>query len=88
MARIPVDGRMVVSRTRDGGASFDVLGNGLPDHHAYHLVYRHCLDVDSSGERLAMGSTTGGLFVSDDAGDHWIEVSSGLPPVNCVAWTD
>jgi hypothetical protein len=88
MARIPVAGAMVASRTRDGGVSFDVLGDGLPDRHAYHLVYRHCLDVDTAGERLAMGSTTGGLFVSDDSGNTWNEVSSSLPPVNCLAWTD
>jgi len=86
--RIPVDGRMVVSRTRDGGESFDVLGTGLPDRHAYHLVYRHALAVDSDGERLAMASTTGSLFVSDDAGDTWTHVTSGLPPVACVTWTD
>jgi BNR-Asp box repeat len=85
--RIPVDGRLVVSRTRDGGESFEVLGTGLPDRHAYHLVYRHGLDVDGTGERLAMASTTGSLFVSDDAGDTWTHVTSGLPPVACVQWT-
>jgi hypothetical protein len=84
--RIPVDGRVVVSRTRDGGDSFDVLGNGLPDAHAYHLVYRHALYVDSSGERLAMASTTGSLWVSEDAGDSWAHVTSALPPVACVRW--
>jgi len=85
--RIPVDGRLVVSRTRDGGESFDVLGKGLPDRHAYHLVYRHALDVDGTGERLAMASTTGSLFVSEDAGESWEHVTSGLPPAACVLWT-
>ena len=28
--RVPVDGRFVVTRTRDGGATFDVLADGLP----------------------------------------------------------
>jgi hypothetical protein len=85
--RIPVDGRFVVSRTRDGGESFDVLGRGLPDRHAYHLVYRHALDVDATGERLAMASTTGSLFVSEDAGDSWTHATSDLPPVASVVWT-
>ena len=67
-------------------ASFDVLGRGLPDRHAYHLVYRHALDVDASGDRLAMGSTTGSAWVSEDAGDSWSLVSSTLPPVACVHW--
>jgi hypothetical protein len=84
--RIPVDGRMVVTRTRDGGESFEVLGRGLPDRHAYHLVYRHALDVDASGDRLAMGSTTGSLWVSEDAGDSWALVTSSLPPIACVRW--
>jgi hypothetical protein len=85
--RIPVDGRMVVTRTRDGGATFETLDRGLPAEHAYHLVYRHALDVDDAGERLAMASTTGSLWTSDDAGDQWSLVSSSLPPVACVRWT-
>jgi hypothetical protein len=82
--RIPVDGRMVVTRTRDGGTSFDVLTRGLPQSNAYHLVYRHCLAVDSTGDRLAMGSTTGGLWVTEDGGDSWAAVSQDLPPVHSV----
>jgi hypothetical protein len=82
--RIPVDGKLVVSRTRDGGETFEVLSRGLPQEHAYDLVYRHGLDVDASGERLAMGSTTGGLWVSEDAGDSWTAVAEHLPPVHCV----
>ena len=79
--RVPVDGKLVVARTRDGGKSFDLLRHGLPQEHAYDLVYRHGLDVDGSGERLAMGSTTGGLWVSEDGGDSWTTVSTHLPPV-------
>lgn len=85
--RIPVDGRVVVTRTRDGGESFEALGRGLPDRHAYHLVYRHALDVDTDGLRLAMGSTTGSCWVSEDEGDSWSLVSSDLPPIACVRWT-
>ena len=58
--RIPVDGELVVARTSDGGESFEVLRRGLPQRHAYDLVYRHALDVDASGEVLAFGSTSGG----------------------------
>ena len=54
--RIPVDGKLVVARTRDGGQSFDVLTEGLPQEHAYDLVFRHALDIDDSGRRLAMGA--------------------------------
>ncbi len=82
--RIPVDARGVVTRTRDGGRSFETLHRGLPQQHAYDLVFRHALDIDSSGDRLAFGSTTGSLWVSEDGGDSWQTVSNHLPPVYCV----
>jgi hypothetical protein len=58
-----------------------VLRQGLPQEHAYDLVYRHGLAVDGSGERLAMGSTTGGLWISEDGGDRWAGLPARLPPV-------
>jgi len=82
--RVPVDAKVVVSRTRDGGQSFDVLRSGLPQAHAYDLVYRHALDVDGTGTRLAFGSTTGSVWETDDGGDTWRTVSVNLPPVYCV----
>ena len=82
--RIPVEGRLVVTRTRDGGRSFQPLTRGLPQAWAYDLVYRHGLDVDASGERLVFGSTTGNLWVSDDQGESWQTVANYLPPIYCV----
>lgn len=82
--RIPVNGQVVVTRTRDGGRSFDVLREGLPQEHAYDLVFRHALVVDDSGERLALGSTTGSLWISENQGDSWREISSHLPPIYCL----
>lgn len=82
--RIPVDGKLVVARTRDGGKSFDVLSQGLPQRHAYDLVYRHALHVDGTGQRIAIGSTSGGLWISENGGDSWITPEMRLPPVNVV----
>jgi hypothetical protein len=82
--RIPVDGKLVVTRTRDGGRTFDTLTKGLPQSHAYDVVYRHALAIDETGDRLAMGSTTGGLWVSEDQGESWLCVSHTLPPVYAV----
>lgn len=79
--RVPVNGQVVVARTRDGGKRFDVLRKGLPQENAFDLVFRHCLDVDASGKRLVMGSTTGSLWVSEDGGDSWSTVSTHLPPI-------
>jgi hypothetical protein len=82
--RIPVDGAVVVTRTRDGGKSFKILDNGLPSTHAYDITFRHALDVDETGNTLAFGTTTGSLFVSPDQGDSWHCVSTHLPPVHSV----
>lgn len=84
--RIPVDGKLVVTRTRDGGRSFEVLANGLPQSHAYDLVYRHGLAIDASGDTLAFGSTTGSLWTTADQGDTWAQASAHLPPVNSVCF--
>jgi len=82
--RIPVDGKLVVSRTRDGGQSFEVLRNGLPQENCYDLVYRHALAIDGSGNQLAIGSTTGGIWTTDNQGDRWVEVPARLPPIHAV----
>ena len=82
--RIPVDGKLVVTRTRDAGATFDILSRGLPQEHAYDLVYRHALAIDESGDRLAFATTTGGLYVSEDQGEQWREITHNLPPAHAV----
>lgn len=82
--RYPVDGKFVVTRTRDGGRNFETLTRGLPQSHAYDLVYRHALDVDATGNSLAMGSTTGGVWTTDDGGETWTELQARLPPVYAV----
>lgn len=84
--RYPVDGKLVVTRTRDGGKSFDVLDRGLPGEHAYDLVFRHALTIDESGDRLAFGSTTGGLWLTEDQGESWTGLSHTLPPIHAVRW--
>jgi photosystem II stability/assembly factor-like uncharacterized protein len=82
--RIPVEGRLIVIRTRDGGRTFQALSRGLPQQWAYDLVFRHGLDVDASGDRLLFGSTTGNLWVSEDGGDSWQALANHLPPIYCV----
>ena len=84
--RCPIDGRVVVNRTRDGGKTFETITRGLPQQHAYDLVFRHALDVDDDGRTLIFGSTTGSLWVSEDGGDSWQALSSHLPPVYAVTF--
>jgi hypothetical protein len=84
--RVPVDGRLVVTETRDGGVTFASHSSGLPQVEAYDLIYRHALVIDRTGQRLAMGSTTGGLWVSDDQGATWQLLSAHLPPIACLTF--
>jgi hypothetical protein len=79
--RIPVEGALVVARTDDGGKSFEVLREGLPQRHAYDLVLRHALAIDDAGAWLAIGSTSGHLWLSDDQGRRWHQAAGNLPPI-------
>jgi hypothetical protein len=82
--RVPLDGALVVNRTRDGGRSFDTLRRALPQSHCYDLVYRHGLALGADGRSLLMGSTTGSLWSSFDGGDAWHTVALNLPPIYAV----
>jgi photosystem II stability/assembly factor-like uncharacterized protein len=82
--RMPRGGALAVTRTRDGGKTWETLRDGLPQRDAYDLVYRHGLDVDATGTQLAMGSTTGALWISDNGGERWQLVNAHLPPIYAV----
>jgi hypothetical protein len=74
-----------IFRAVDGGRSFEALGQGLPQEGACDLIYRHALDVDAIGTLLAIGSTTGNLWIGAARGERWRLVSAHLPPIAQVA---
>ena len=82
MARMAIGGGLCVARTSDGGKSWQVLRNGLPQTDAYDIVYRHALDV--AGDCLCFGSTTGNVYLSDDRGETWQSLGHHFPPVYSV----
>jgi len=82
MQRTAIDGGLFVAHTRDGGATWTEQREGLPQEHAYDVVYRHALHKE--GDCLAFGSTTGNLYVSDDRGESWRTVANNLPPIYSV----
>ncbi|MDQ1830184.1 hypothetical protein [Massilia scottii] len=53
----------------------------MPQQHCYDLVYRHGLAVADDGATLLMASTSGGVWMSDNAGDSWHTLSTTMPPV-------
>lgn len=84
--RVPVDAKLVVTKTTNGGESWTELRNGLPQENCYDIVFRHALDIDESGDRLAMGSSTGGCWTTDNGGDSWNCLSTTLPQIYCVRY--
>lgn len=84
--RTPVNARLIVNKTADGGETWAAKTNGLPSEPSYDLVYRHALVVDETGDRLVMGSTTGNLWISENGGETWTQLSGFLPPIAAVAF--
>jgi hypothetical protein len=82
--RVPVDAALVVNRTRDGGRSWQTLRQGLPQQTPTTWSTATAWTVGSDGRTLLMGSTTGHLWASFDAGDHWTAVLLHLPPIAAV----
>lgn len=81
-ARMAIGGGLCVARTSDGGQSWQVFRNGLPQDHAYDIVLRHGLDV--KGDCLCFGSTTGNVYLSEDRGETWQCLGNHFPPVYSV----
>lgn len=84
--RVPVDGKFIVNKTTDAGEHWRAQSKGLPAEKSYDLVFRHALDIDDTGERLVMGSTTGNLWITENGGDEWRRLSAHLPPIAAVAF--
>jgi photosystem II stability/assembly factor-like uncharacterized protein len=84
-ARMTVNGGIFVARTEDGGESWEAFREGLPQEHAYDVVYRHALDA--SGDRVCFGSTTGNVYISEDRGESWRCAGNHFPPVHSVRFS-
>src|SRR6266542_3518226 len=83
--RCTVEGRARVYRTRDAGASWEPLTEGLPQEDAFLTVLRDGFTSDDGDPvGLYFGTRTGELFASADEGDSWRLLAGWLPPVMCV----
>jgi len=80
--RMAVGGELFVARTTDGGETWKTFREGLPQNHAYDVIYRHALDA--RGDRVCFGTTTGNLYVSEDRGESWRCAGNNLPPIHSV----
>ncbi|MGI9076714.1 MAG: WD40/YVTN/BNR-like repeat-containing protein [Gemmatimonadaceae bacterium] len=85
MFRVVPEAKLRVYRTRDAGASWQPLANGLPQESASENVLRDCMAVDRSDPAgVYFGTRSGKVFASNDEGENWQLVADTLPPVVCV----
>jgi photosystem II stability/assembly factor-like uncharacterized protein len=85
MFRCTPEGKLRVYRTRDAGANWEPLTNGLPQENAYECVLRDAMAADTlETPGVYFGTRSGKLFGSADAGESWTELQDGLPPVVAV----
>jgi photosystem II stability/assembly factor-like uncharacterized protein len=71
--------------TRDGGESWHRQDTGLPQRDAWWTVYRQAMASDSCDPvGLYVGTSSGGLWMSADEGEHWSAVAEHLPPIYAV----
>lgn len=83
--RAPVDGKLRVFRSRDGGTTWASASVGLPDEHVYVTVLREAMAIDARNPCGVYFGTSGGqLFASDDAGERWTVLASYLPRILSV----
>ena len=83
--RCTPDGRCIVWRTEDAGASWTALTEGLPQTDAHLTVLRDGFTTDGDDPAgLYFGTRSGKLYGSRDEGRSWTLLQEGLPPIVCV----
>ena len=70
----PQDVRPYIYRTRDGGATWQRISNGLPD-----TAFARVVREDPGRRGLLFCGTESAVYVSFDAGDHWQSLQLNLP---------
>ena len=70
-----------ISRSTDGGRSWEILRNGLPDR-LQASIEAFCLEEAGNASSIFAATTSGEIFCSEDLGEHWNKIISGLPPIS------
>ncbi len=77
--RVTSGGRLGVYRTTDGGTSWALHSDGLPER-AWSVVLRECMAWDEQGP--VFGTQSGWVWALDDG--RWTELAADLPPILSV----
>jgi photosystem II stability/assembly factor-like uncharacterized protein len=70
-----------ISRSKDGGRSWEILRNGLPDR-LQASIEAFCLEEAGDSTSIFAATTAGDIFCSNDLGDSWQKIISNLPPIS------
>ncbi len=70
-----------VARTRNGGESWEIVDNGMPSRFDASFEAM-CLNAWPGGLSIYAANTDGELWSTDDEGESWQCVASGLSPIS------
>jgi len=70
-----------ISRSKDGGRSWEILKNGLPDR-LQASIEAFCLEEAGNATAIFAATTAGEIFCSEDLGDNWKAIVAGLAPIS------
>ncbi len=79
--RVTSHGRLGVYRTADGGSTWQLWSNGLPDR-AWAAVLREGFASDAEG--VYFGTQSGSVWAARRAEGEWFEAARDLPPILSV----
>ena len=70
-----------ISRSKDGGRTWEMLQSGLPER-MQASIEALCLEDWGESVSLFAATTAGDVYSSDDAGEHWSRIVTGLAPIS------
>jgi photosystem II stability/assembly factor-like uncharacterized protein len=79
--RVTSDSRVGVYRTSDGGATWELVAEGLPEP-AWASIKREGMAFDD--EAVYLGTQSGAVYAFDRAGGAWTQVATDLPEILSV----
>ena len=82
VTRMTPDGAFRVYRSRNRGATWEPLTNGLPQVNAYQNVLRGAMTTDDlASPAVYVGTQSGHILVGHEGGNEWELALGWLPPV-------
>jgi len=72
-----------IARSRDGGKNWEILERGLPKPMRGNIEAM-TMAIWADGFALFIANTDGEVYSSDDEGENWSKIASGLAPISKV----